>query len=217
MADHSTIPLFPLQIVVFPGQIVPLYIFEPRYRQMFADVRAVAERGEVLPVGIVLGQDSEAQANVGCTVELQQVLTEYEDGRLSIVTQGGRRFRIDRIAEAKSYLEAWVEYIDDEEEPTEQTLMAKAQAGFKSLVEMVQEESGVVAEVGVPETALEIAQAIAWDLSQRQRLLEMTTENGRLRALCEHFDQLIPMLEKRHQLRRRVHSNGHSNGHTSAN
>ncbi|MEE3258466.1 MAG: LON peptidase substrate-binding domain-containing protein [Candidatus Latescibacterota bacterium] len=217
MADYSAIPLFPLQMVVFPDQTVPLYIFEPRYRQMFADVRAAAERGEVLPVGVVLGQDSEVQADVGCTVVLQQVLTEYEDGRLEIVTQGARRFRIDRLAETKSYLEAWVEYIDDEEEPTEPTLMARAQSGFKSLVEMAQEESGVVADVGVPETALEIAQAIALDLAGRQRLLEITTENGRLRALCEHLDQLIPMLEKRHQLRRRVHSNGHSNGHSSAN
>ena len=54
MADYATIPIFPLQIVVFPGEMVPLHIFEERYKQMFADVRAARERGEVLLVGIIL-------------------------------------------------------------------------------------------------------------------------------------------------------------------
>ena len=107
-------------MVVFPDQIVPLHIFEPRYKQMLADVRAADERGEILPIGMILGEDREVQGKVGCAMLLAKVLDEFDDGRLNIIGRGGRRFRIARIAEDKPYLEAWVEYVDDAEEPTDQ-------------------------------------------------------------------------------------------------
>ena len=86
MADYATIPIFPLQIVVFPGEMVPLHIFEERYKQMFADVRAARERGEVLQVGIILGEGSEVLAEVGCTVALEEVLEEHDGARLPAAT-----------------------------------------------------------------------------------------------------------------------------------
>lgn len=210
MADRNTIPLFPLQTVVFPGQAVPLHIFEPRYKQMFADVRAAGQMGEVLPVGIVLGQDRELQAEMGCTVVLESVLNEYEDGRLDIITLGERRFRIEQVTEEKPYLEAWVEYIDDDEVPIDPTLLAQALAGCERLAELIGEGSGMEAGVGDLQTAFQIAQLLALELEAKQRLLEMATENMRLEMICTHLAQLIPMLEKRNQLRRRIHSNGHT-------
>ena len=209
MTDLSTIPLFPLQIVVLPGQTVPLYIFEPRYRQLFAEVRAAEERGEVLQVGIVLGQDREAQASVGCTVELRQVVTEYGDGRLQIVTEGMRRFRIDNVVEVKSYVEARVEYIKDEEGPPDQSLIERALAEFKRLVRLAREETATATADWAPTTTWELAEAVVMDVGQRQQLLEMTSENGRLRALCDYFGQLALMLEQRRQAQRQGGSNGH--------
>ena len=185
MTDLSTIPLFPLQIVVFPGQTVPLYVFEPRYRQMFAEVRAAEELGEVVQVGVILGQDSETQASVGCTVELRQVVTEYGDGRLEIVTEGARRFRIDSIVEVKSYVEARVEYVEDEEEPIDPRLTERALTEFKRLVKLAQEETGTMTVELTPTTTWQLAEAVVMDLEQRQQLLEMTSENERLQALCD--------------------------------
>ena len=212
MADHATIPLFPLQIVVFPGQILPLHIFEERYKQMFADVRAAAELGEALPVGMVLGEDSTAHAEVGCAVVLEEVLEEHADGRLNIITVATRRFRIGQIIEAKLYIEAGIEYVDDEEEPTDPQLLSRVLAEYGRLLELANEESGAEAEPGVLENAYQVAQAVALDLGAKQRLLAMATENMRLQALSDHFEQLIPMLEQRRAQRRRVHSNGHSKG-----
>jgi ATP-dependent Lon protease len=212
MADYATIPIFPLQIVVFPGEMVPLRIFEERYKQMFADVRAARERGEVLQVGIILVEGSEVLAEVGCTVVLEEVLEEHEDGRLNIITLGARRFRIEQVAGDKSYLEAWVEYVDDEEEAIDRVLQTRVIAGYQRLLELVEEESGAEVEGGDADNAFQIAQAVAVDLGGKQRLLAMTTENRRLEMLGEYFERLLPMLEERRAVRLRVHSNGHSKG-----
>lgn len=212
MADYATIPIFPLQIVVFPGEMVPLRIFEERYKQMFADVRAARERGEVLQVGIILVEGSEVLAEVGCTVVLEEVLEEHEDGRLNIITLGARRFRIEQVAGDKSYLEAWVEYVDDEEEAIDRVLQTRVIAGYQRLLELVEEESGAEVEGGDADNAFQIAQAVAVDLGGKQRLLAMTTENRRLEMLGEYFERLLPALEERRAERLRVHSNGHSKG-----
>ena len=212
MADYATIPIFPLKLVVFPGEMVPLRIFEERYKQMFADVRAARERGEVLQVGIILVEGSEVLAEVGCTVVLEEVLEEHEDGRLNIITLGARRFRIEQVAGDKSYLEAWVEYVDDEEEAIDGVLQTRVIAGYQRLLELVEEESGAEVEGGDADNAFQIAQAVAMDLGGKQRLLAMTTENRRLEMLGEYFERLLPTLEERRAVRLRVHSNGHSKG-----
>ena len=211
MLDCNPIPLFPLPIVVFPGQIVPLHIFEPRYKQMLADVRAADERGETLPIGMILGEDREVQGEVGCAMLLAKVLDEFDDGRLNIIVRGGRRFRIARLVENKSYLEAWVEYVDDAEEPTDPVLLSKAVAALENLVGQLEEVTGARAEAGPLQNAFQIAQDL--DLRIRQQLLEMTTENGRLYALCEYFDQMIPLLEAERKLHRLASSNGHTGSH----
>ena len=214
MLDCNPIPLFPLPIVVFPGQIVPLHIFESRYKQMLADVRAADERGETLPIGMILGEDREVQGKVGCAMLLAKVLDEFDDGRLNIIVRGGPRFRITRIDEHKPYLEAWVEYIDDAEEPADPVLLAKAVAALEKLVGQLEEVTGAQAEVGSLQNAFQIAQATGLDLGIKQQLLEMTTENGRLHALCEYFEQVIPLLEAERKLHRLASSNGHTGSHS---
>ena len=213
MLDRNPIPLFPLPLVVFPGQIVPLHIFEPRYKQMLADVREADERGETLPIGMILGQDREIQGEVGCAMLLAKVLDEFDDGRLNIIVRGGRRFRIARIDEHKPYLEAWVEYVDDAEEPTDPVLLTKAVAALENLVKQLEEVTGARAEAGSLENAFQIAQVAGLDLGIRQQLLEMTTENGRLHALCEYFERIIPLLEAERKLHRLSSSNGHTGSH----
>jgi ATP-dependent Lon protease len=210
MADHITIPLFPLQLVVFPGQLVPLYIFEDRYKLLFAEVSAARERVEDLYVGVVLAEGSEVRDEVGCAVMLEEILTEHPDGRLNIITLAVRRFRIKQIIEAKPYSEAVVEYFDDDEEHIDSILQTRVWASYRRLLELVEEETGVAPEVGEGDNAFQVAQAVSLDLQAKQRLLAITTENARLDLLDGYFAQLIPGLEERSAQRRRVRSNGHS-------
>jgi hypothetical protein len=89
-------------------------------------------------------------------------------------------------------------------------LLSKAVAALEKLVKQLEEVTGARAEVGPLQSAFQIAQVTGLDLEIRQKLLEMTTENGRLHALCEYFDQVIPLLEAERKLHRLASSNGHT-------
>ena len=104
------LPLFPLQIVVFPGEEVPLHIFEPRYRKL---VRDMNDSGE--PFGIALlrrGAQAEETHEIGCTVRIEQT-EPFPDGRFNVMCRGEQRFRIIQRLDAAPYWIAEVEFLDD--------------------------------------------------------------------------------------------------------
>ena len=96
------LPLFPLQVVVFPRTPLPLHIFEERYKEMVGD--AMRDNSEF---GIVLAKE-DGIVNAGCTVKVEKVLEMYPDGRMDILTRGQRRFEIVSLNEEKDYLQAEV-------------------------------------------------------------------------------------------------------------
>ena len=115
----AELALFPLQIVVFPGEETPLHIFEPRYRQLVKDT---AESGD--PFGIVLmkrgaqrsrggmATSAEETHEIGCTVRMESA-EAFPDGRYNILCRGERRFRILEMLGERPYWVAEVEYLDD--------------------------------------------------------------------------------------------------------
>src|SRR5579875_3240028 len=103
------LPLFPLQLVAFPGSAVPLHIFEERYKEMVGE----AER-KGAEFGIVLAKDG-GIVNAGCTVIVEKVLERYPDGRFDVVTRGKRRFALLSIDQEKEYLRGEVDYFDDDD------------------------------------------------------------------------------------------------------
>jgi Lon protease-like protein len=84
----TLIPLFPLDVVLFPGTPLPLHIFEPRYKEMIAECRA-----QDRAFGVVRALE-QGLADVGCTAEIVTVVKEYPDGRLDLVAEGRQRFEI---------------------------------------------------------------------------------------------------------------------------
>jgi Lon protease-like protein len=96
------IPLFPLDVVLFPGAPLPLHIFEPRYREMVAECIA----GNAV-FGIVRAQ-RDGLAVIGCTAQVVRVLRSYPDGRSDILTQGIDRFEIEQLDDSRSFLQAEV-------------------------------------------------------------------------------------------------------------
>ncbi len=210
MRMNQTIPLFPLPLVVFPDQALPLHIFEPRYRQMLADVRQAQEDGELLPIGICLGRDSAVSAAVGCAVLLEKVLNEYGDGRADIICVGDRRFRVGEISDERAYLTVEAEYLEELGEGRDPALLQRAQNGYARLLQLSREDSGNRFDGTPPQSAFHIAQSAALSLESKQRLLEMDGETERLQFICQHFDDLIPRLEARRAAQRKVQSNGHA-------
>src|SRR5215471_725505 len=122
------IPLFPLQVVVFPRTPLPLHIFEDRYKEMVGD--AIRDNTEF---GIVLAKEN-GIVNAGCTVTVEKVLEMYSDGRMDILARGRRRFEVLSLNEDKDYLQGEVNFFDDEDfdKPPEE-LRTQALSKFEDL------------------------------------------------------------------------------------
>src|SRR4051812_16389463 len=103
------IPLFPLNVVVFPRTRLPLHIFEERYKEMVGQVI-----GDESEFGIVLAKQ-DGIVNAGCTVAIEKVLEMYPDGRMDIMTVGRRRFEVVSLNEEKPYLQGEVAFFDDDD------------------------------------------------------------------------------------------------------
>jgi hypothetical protein len=102
------IPLFPLDTVLFPGTALPLHIFEERYREMVGECLA-----ETKPFGVVRA-NGDQMAIVGCTAKIVRVVERYADGRMDILCEGMARFEIDGLDESRKFLQADVEFFEDE-------------------------------------------------------------------------------------------------------
>ena len=101
------IPLFPLNVVLFPGEQLPLHIFEPRYRRMVRDCLDTTS-----PFGMLLAMD-DGITRVGCTAEILEVIKRYPDGRMDIVTVGRDPFRIVELYTEDPLLAGQVDYLED--------------------------------------------------------------------------------------------------------
>src|SRR4030081_2888884 len=95
----ALLPLFPLDLVLFPGTSLPLHIFEPRYREMVSECLADKKH-----FGVVRAKD-DGIAEIGCTAEIIDVTKKYDDGRMDILTIGRERFEVMQLNQERSFLQ----------------------------------------------------------------------------------------------------------------
>src|SRR5438876_109276 len=134
------IGLFPLGIVLVPTGLVPLHIFEPRYRELI---------GECIEHGRDFGllyADEEGVRELGTRARVTDVLERFDDGRLNIVVEGGRRFRVERLTRGRSFLTAVVAPVDDEAISVDSATAAKAAGSFRALAALAGAETEDVDE-----------------------------------------------------------------------
>ncbi|RFM25369.1 MAG: ATP-dependent protease [Candidatus Thermochlorobacter aerophilum] len=203
MAEKRIIPLFPLPLVVCPEETLPLHIFEERYKAMIAYCRK-----ERQPFGVSLAYNNKLYS-VGCTVELEEIVNEYPDGRLDIITVGVMRYRMLETYKDKPYLRAAVEFFDDDGEPVDPTLRQRVITLHLKFIELLQGETTVEDYDFHERVSFRVAHSAGFDVLQKQKVLEMTNENKRLEMLIEHFEKIIPDIERTEEIKRRVRSNGH--------
>ena len=179
------IPLFPLQVVVFPRTPLPLHIFEERYKEMVGEaIRANSE------FGVVLARD-EGILNAGCTVVVEKLLQMHPDGRMDILTRGRRRFEIASLNEEKTYLQAEVEFYDDDDfAPPPADLREQALTSFQELSTVAAPEHGEP-DLKDPQLSFQLAQSIP-DLDFLHALLRQRSEAGRLKQLNDYLAEFIP-------------------------
>src|SRR5881275_2645742 len=124
-------PLFPLELVALPTEVVPLHIFEERYKTMMNECLETESE-----FGIVWLSDDGLKAN-GCACEIAEVLETMDDGRMNLLTRGTRPFRIVERQEDLPYPAGVVEFLPDREEDAEDGVAAEAREAYAELVEHV--------------------------------------------------------------------------------
>jgi Lon protease-like protein len=180
------LPLFPLQVVVFPRTSLPLHIFEERYKEMVGD--AIRDSSEF---GVVLAKD-EGIVNAGCTVMVEKVLQMYPDGRMDILTRGRRRFEILSLNEEKEYLQGEVSFFDDDDFSTPPAELRDQALGqyqqFSALAGVKDEPEPNMKD---PQLSFQLAQAVP-DLDFLSALLRQRSESRRLQQLSQFLAEYVP-------------------------
>lgn len=203
MSVIRSLPLFPLELVLYPRERLPLHIFEPRYKEM-----AQYCMREDRPFGVVLSEDEEIE-EVGTTARIARVINRYDDGRMDLLVVGQKRFRIDQIYEERSYLTADVETLEEAKEPVERGMRERAITQHMKLLELVGHTVRPSLYENVDRLSYLLAQNAGLEAQQKQRVLEMPSENERIAYLVRHFESLIPRVEEQESVRRRIQSDGH--------
>jgi Lon protease-like protein len=194
-------PLFPLGIVALPSEYIPLHIFETRYRTMVAEC---LEREREL--GIVWLSHDELKP-IGCAVAIERVLERMEDGRVNILTRGTRPFRLIERQDDLAYPAGTVEFLGDRDELHDE---AAAQAAHDAYLALVLEATDTEpdADLLAAMTAYDMAATVDFGLEAKQGLLELRSENARLRLVARLMRAALKRLEFVDRAQARARSNG---------
>ncbi len=203
MSTIDNLALFPLGIVLYPGERLPLHIFEPQYKEMVGE--CLAQDG---PFGIMLFMEGKL-AQVGCIARIEQIVKRYDDGRLDLLVTGDDRFRVRELRHDKTYLTASVETLKEPDEPLDRALVERAITQHMRLLEL----AGRTVRPSIYQNVRTVSYILAHNAGltprQKQDVLELLTENERIVYLTNHFESIIPRVEQMEGLRRRIRSNGH--------
>ena len=197
------IPLFPLELVLFPEAALPLHIFEDRYKDMINVCLA-----EKIEFGVVCAQ-REGLAVVGCTAEIVRVLERYTDGRTDILCQGTKRFEIENLDNSRSFLQAEVDFFGDEGLPASRAMREECTAlHFEVLELMGSDRLHRSFDLDEP-VAFRLASASPADLGFRIELLASRSDADRTQRLISFYTAMLPKLRRGVQASATAGRNGH--------
>ncbi len=196
------LPLFPLQIVVYPGETVPLHIFEKRYQQLIADCEE-----ENISFGIPAYIDE--KLDYGTEVKLQKIAERHPGGESDVVCIGTRIFRIksfDQQLPGKLYAGGEVEFLNDNESSA-QDLQEELLKNIAVLyVELTIDNPPVF---DIPFVSYQVAHKIGMALHQEYHLLTLRSELERLKYLIGHLKVTIPVVREMNRTKEIIKMNGH--------
>ena len=204
MADSGVeLPIFELPLVLLPGELLPLHIFEDRYKRM---ITRCLEQEE--PFGIVFRDDEGGARRVGCEARVTEVTEQFDDGRLNIIVTGERPFRVLDRFEASDYPAGEVEPVEAlSVDATGTGPAASAREAFAELVQRVGGEPPEQAELEAMDS-YGIAARVELPPETKQRLLELRAEPERMNVLANALGALVSAVAKSRQVAERAKMNG---------
>jgi Lon protease-like protein len=194
-------PLFPLGLVALPHELIPLHIFEQRYKTMMNE--CIDEEREF---GILWLAD-DGLREIGCACEISEVLERMDDGRLNLVTRGTRPFRVLERQGHLPYPAGVIEFLDDRDEVPDPELARAAHEAYGDLVRRATDRDPEAEELAAM-SAYAMAATVDFGLDAKQGLLDLRSENARLRLVTRLFRAAIKRLDFVDRAQARARSNG---------
>jgi Lon protease-like protein len=199
----SLLPLFPLEVVLFPGTPLPLHVFEPRYKEMIGECLEQKKQ-----FGVIRAQETDL-AEVGCTAEILAVTKKYDDGRMDIVAEGRDRFELLEVNQDRPFLRGQILLVqDDPDRPT--------QAETSHAIELHRQILALAnAQQDLPEgddalLSYHLVGSLPLDLDFKQKLLSLRSESRRIQTVIEYFEGILPSLRRSVVIRQKAGGNGHA-------
>jgi Lon protease-like protein len=194
-------PLFPLDIVALPGELIPLHIFEERYKTMMNDcLRDEREFG-------IVWLSEDGLREMGCAVRIEKVLERLDDGRMNLLARGTRPIRVLERQSHLAYPAGVIEFVEDRRDALDPELVRGAHEAYTDLVKRATDrdpDEQQLAEM----SAYSMAATVDFGLDAKQGLLDLRSENARLRLVTRLFRAAIKRLEFVDRAQERARSNG---------
>ena len=194
------LPLFPLGLVLLPSEVIPLHIFEERYKLMIGEC---LEKGTEF--GVVWLAD-DGLREVGCTAEVTQLLDRFDDGRMNVLVRGTRPFGLVSRIEDMPYPAGEVVMLEDKGS-ADGALAASARESYGDLVEQVTDERPAPEDIEELD-AYGMAATIEFGAEDKQELLELRSEDDRLKRLSALFTETVKQIEQKERAAELAKSNG---------
>jgi len=213
------LPLFPLPLVLLPNEVLPLHIFEPRYRQMLVDIELRRNVFGLTFVNLEEGEpEKPAIGSVGCAAEVREK-TSLPDGRSNIVTSGVIRYRLlDYLDDGTPYYKGNVEFFEDDPAPEEELrpLAGEVFDLFERIAKAAFKLSGnrgsfpEIPKTGPEALSFLVTAAFNLDNDIKYRMLEMTSTGERLTSLRDILLQAVDKMESNAEIIKAAQTNGHA-------
>jgi Lon protease-like protein len=209
MHSETIIPIFPLGLVLLPEMFLPLHIFEERYKSM---MKVCMEQRMEFGIVYFIGKQFETK---GCTARIVEILKRYDDGRLDIMTQGENRFAIKELFDEKPYLQAKVEFFDDqpEEDTSAENLQKLARQGIQLLRQIntmtdQYENNQFTGRLDIKSVSFSIAASDGFSFEEKQQFLGMTSTLRRLRKAVKALEKIVERQRITREIERIIGGNG---------
>ncbi len=200
MSDPLDLGLFPLDLVLLPGERVPLHLFEPRDRQLYADC-VLEDRPFV-----ILRASPQGTEDVGCSARFETLVQRFEDGRLNVVVAGVEPVRVVEETDGRLYFSAQVEALADEPADAPEELVARVMGRYRSLAGLDDSSPPGLPE-GVPRSYA-VASRFELPSEPKQELLEERSEPRRLELVAGLLEQVDKEMAHARLAARRASTNG---------
>ena len=196
------LPLFPLQSIFFPGETVPLHVFEDRYKQLIQDCR-----NEAITFGIPVFINNKME--YGVEVQLVEVVTTYETGEMDVVCVARQVFKLlafDNVMDDKLYAGGIVKLLEYDYEASEE----KKQTIINGIEQLYMIMDVPYTKLNVKEfNSFTLAHKIGLSFEQEYQLLQIPTENDRLNFISLHLTSTITVLSEVNRTKKTIELNGH--------